>query len=119
MSILIPLAPVIIEALAQSASIPTETLHTPSVGGLFRLTWYVEITQIGSGTLTLTLGWTDDNGAQTNNVINAISLGATGYWDGNIVVYDKMSQNLTYAVALGSPSGSPLFDLRIALERLF
>ena len=119
MSDLIPLSPLSIEALARSASIATATLHTPQAAALFRLSWYVEVVQTGGGTLTLELGWTDDNGAQTSNAVNAVSMGSVGYWSGNLVVYGKLAQDLTYAVTLGSPSGSPLYNLRIVLERIF
>ena len=119
MSDLIPLSAIAVEGLAQSASIGSAVLHTSQVGALFRLSWYVEVVQTGGGTLTLTFGWTDDNGAQTSDVVSAVLLSSLGYWSGGLVVYGKWMDDITYAVTLGSPSGTPLYNLRLALERIF
>lgn len=104
----------------QAASIGTTVLQTPAVNGLYRLSYYLEIIATDpTGTITLTLGWTDDNGAQTLDVVNALSLAATGYAQGQVVEFAKTTGNITYAVTLAGLTGSPQFNLYVLLERLF
>ncbi|MCX7841213.1 MAG: hypothetical protein N2559_17380, partial [Anaerolineae bacterium] len=78
------------------------------------------ITASGSaGILTLTLGWTYENGAQTANVISGMALTTLGYGSGQLVVWSVASAAMTYAIALAGVSGSPQYSLRLSLERIF
>ncbi len=105
---------------AQTASIATTALLTPSVDGVYRLSYYLEITTAGiSGTLSVVIGWTDENGSQTNTPVNGVTLAATGYNQGVIVMRAKTSGSINYAVTLTTAVGSPVYSLYLFLERLF
>lgn len=101
------------------ASITTTTLYTPSTSEQYEVTCSVRVTTAGSvGTLAVTIGWTDENGAQTQSPISALTLTATGK-DGFIFPFFAVSGNaITYAVTLTGVVGSPAYSLSISLKRL-
>lgn len=105
---------------AQVASITTTNLQTPVVDGLYRFSYYLEVTTVdATATITLTLGWTDDNGAQAQNVVNALAMTPVKNANGQLVVRGRTTGNLTYAATIAGATGSPQFALYIFLERLF
>lgn len=116
----IPTGQAIVSLANQTAGITTTALHTPGANGLFRIAYYVAVTTTdATGTLTLTLGWTDEVGARTLDAIAGLSLASTTYAQGQIVVWALTSAPITYAVSLAGLSGSPAYSIRLAVERIF
>lgn len=96
--------------LAQSADL-SQILITPAAAGFYRISLYAEITPLGG---TITLGYTNDSGAQT--------IVAQGSPDGNpqdrtinAVVRLAAGQPVTLTTAMGG--GFP-FNLFVAIEHL-
>jgi hypothetical protein len=82
----------------QTANIGTTALLTaPTTGTVYRVTAYIEGTTVGTGTLTVTIGWTDNVGATTDAGLT-LSLLGTGRASRTIPVF-VASGNVTYAVS--------------------
>ena len=107
---------------AQSAAITTAAIPVqPSslTKGLYRLTYYLRKTVVGSSSsTTVTLGWTDGTIACTK-AFAALTTNTTGATDSNTyTVQADANSNLTYAVAYAS-TGTPLqFAFQIGVEAL-
>lgn len=115
-----------VSATAQSASIGATTLYAVPAGGagVYRITYYMKITTAGStsGSVTLTLSWTDvDDSAALSVVIptpaNATDI--TGVVSGELVVDAKLSTNIQYATTYASAGGTAMvYKLKIKAEAL-
>lgn len=69
----------------------------------------------GGTTATVTLGWTDEAGATTNNIINAQSMSAATHGWGSIIVLVKDATNLTYTI---TSAGAGHYDFYGMVEKL-
>jgi hypothetical protein len=119
MSDLIPITPIGVALDNQNASIATTTLHTPNAGAKFRLSWLVQVTITDvTGTITLTLGWTDKIGATTKNVLNAQAMNATGRWNGTEIIEGVAGANITYATTIAGATGTGRYAVFVSVERL-
>jgi hypothetical protein len=113
--------------LNQSGPIPTTTVYTPALDGMFRLSVYATMTNSsGNGQQWLVnVGWTDDvrqfteSGAlfgNDNESIPFMTLGA-GAPQGAVIPFKaKAGTPVTYSVD-GGPDGSQ-YSIYYALERL-
>lgn len=62
-----------VDLLAQTGSIGTVTLFTPSSDGLFQISTYANATTTdASAVLTVTISWTDDSGTQSTAVVSSM-----------------------------------------------
>ena len=91
----------------QSATIPTTTLYTPTADGLYQIPIYASCPTVGTGSVTVTIGWTDaDSGVVQSLVLPALPLVAlTNFLQQTVTVRAKANTNITYAVAY-APTGS-------------
>lgn len=119
-----PLASVV-NLTAQAAAISTTTLLAVTSAGLYRLSYYANITTAGNAVnLTATFGWTDDSGVAatvTSASIPCNTLGnnsVTSLGLGSIEFYADTSTNITYATALSGAIGVGQYALRLRLENL-
>lgn len=103
---------------AQAAAIVTEPIPLPLSlpEGLYRLTYYLRKTVVGStSTLTVTLGWTD-GGVACTQTFAALTTNTTSATQTNsVTVRSDAGAAFTYALAYGS-TGTAMqyaFDLRV------
>lgn len=103
----------------QTADITTTTLYVPPAAGLYRISVYQICTTAGGGTLSCTIGWSDNAGAKTIKPTVDVDLSSTA----NGGIGDIFTQNtavaITYATAIAGKSGSPKYLLAITVERLY
>jgi hypothetical protein len=97
----------------QAANIGTTNLLTTPNVGMYRVSAYLEGTTAGTGTLTVTTGWTDEVGATTDAGLTFLLTG-TGRASRTVLTY-VASGSLTYAVS-GYLTG--VYALRIRAEAL-
>ena len=81
------------------ATVSPFTVFTPSITGLYRINYYAEVTTTGAGTMTCTVGWTDDARAQTN-VSGAVVTTAKNYIQGCIVMRCVATNAITFGVQM-------------------
>lgn len=100
------------------ADISTVALASTPGAGMYRLIAYMECTTAGSaGTISLTIGWTDNVGATTTVAISGLSVSATGRASAVVPMY-VASGSITYATAFAGKSGSPQYTLYLNVERV-
>lgn len=102
---------------AQTAAIGSTVLITNAPAGLYRLSFILVITGTGTSTLTANAIYTDAAKAETIPVLSAVSVTATGTFQGSIVVENIAAANISYSVTLGGASA--IWNLYILAERLF
>lgn len=98
----------------------TTAFSNSSAAADYEVDGYVEITQAGTGstTLTVTLGFTDDVGATTVNVLNAVSATSTTTRYSIHQNVHNAGANITYAATLGSATGTPIYHLHLWCKRI-
>lgn len=103
----------------QTADIATTSLYVPPTAGLYRTSVYMICTTAGTGTLSCTVGWSDNSGAKTLKPTGDVDLASTA----NGATGDIFTQNtavaITYATAIAGKAGSPKYLLAITVERLY
>jgi Collagen triple helix repeat (20 copies) len=107
----------------QTATLPGTSILTTGgamlPAGLYRVTYYVNVTAAGSaGTATFMIGYTDDSGSKTlsSATANLATLGSTT--SGVMVLYSTGTAQVVYMVAIASPAGTPQYSLTMQVERL-
>lgn len=101
-----------------AAVTPAVNLYASAPAGLYRVNAYAVVTTAAAaGTLDVRIGWTDELGATTEDVINDLSLTGTGRAAAT-KVFRHSSGNITYEIPIAGLSGIPGFYLNVLLERL-
>lgn len=107
----------IVQLTAQAAAINTTTLFTPSAAGLYRVSVYMNTTTTGTGSLSCTIGFSDEAGARTTSPAGTVDLSGLNASTG-ITFLSTNTTAITYATAIAGLAGSPKYSLRIVLEQL-
>ena len=103
----------------QTGDIGATTLFTPSATGTYRVSVYLVCTTAGTGTLVLTIGWTDDEQAQTVKPAVDIDLANLGEASSGVsFIQSAAAVAITYTAAIAGKAGSPAYSLYITLEQL-
>jgi|SRR5581483_1960018 len=113
----IPAIRVFSNLLGQSAAISTTTLAAIPKQGMFRVGYYIVTRGTGAaGTLTLTLGWTDPQQAQS--LASApVAVTATGNHDrGHVDALVAAASAITYSTAFSTNTCA--YDLLLSVEEL-
>ncbi len=103
---------------AQTAAIETTTIYTPTISGEFRVSVYMICTTAGTGTLSFTLGWTDEVSAKTLAPVSDVNLNSTTNGSTGTAFIHAVSGAITYATAIAGLAGNPQYSLYIVLEQL-
>jgi hypothetical protein len=106
-----------VDSAAQTSSIGSTSLLTPSANGMFRACYYFSTTTAGSaGTVSLSFTYTDNAQAETfaTSTINLATLGAN--LGGCQEFYALTSAALKYLTTVSGASGSPQYDLHLRIE---
>jgi hypothetical protein len=91
-----------VDLLTQAASITATNLWASAPAGMYQVAYYVEITRAAttSSSIKLTVGFTDDTGAESIDVAAAVTSNATGVAAaGSQTIYLPAAGNITYATA--------------------
>jgi hypothetical protein len=115
-----------VDLTAQSASISSATLYAvPASGaGVYRISYYMKVTQAAttSSSVTLTLGWTDRDDSTVASVVvptPANATDSTSIVSGTLVVDAALSTNLTYLTTYASTGATAMqYKLRLKVEAL-
>ena len=102
----------------QTGDIAATTILTPSVAGLFRIGVYMICTTAGGGSLSCTIGWTDNVGAKTLAPASAVDLASTANGSTGTSLIRSASGAITYATAIAAKTGSPQYALYLVLESM-
>jgi hypothetical protein len=109
-------------ATAQAAAIATTTAYAvpATSNALFRISGNIDCPSATStGTVFVTLGWTDTSGtAQTgvSGTAACTTLGSLSAISFSQVIQAKLSTNITYSTTVGGTT--PTYDLRFVVEQL-
>jgi hypothetical protein len=121
----------------QTAAIPTTTVYTPTVGGLYRISAYMTTPipneQVGNY-WTFNLAWTDEAGVEStpSGIVTSntgfVPPGAWGsyfgelgftYVPGNVAIIQAVAgQPITYSVTSAVTSNEGIYSLYFTVERL-
>jgi hypothetical protein len=130
-------APVVVAKVVlenQTNAIPTTTVFTPTVSGLYRIHAYMTVpgsaNSSNPGYWQMNLGWTDQAGVEAvGDVIQtfanatppgAFGFGTTGVPGVVLLVQSEAGQPITYSVTgAGTPYDNGTYSLFFAVERLF
>ena len=107
-----------IQLTGQTGDIATTTIYTPAVAGLYRIGVYMICTTAGGGSLSCTIGWTDNVGAKTLAPAGAVDLVSTANGSTGTSFIRATAAVITYATAIAGKTGSPQYALYILLEQL-
>ena len=102
----------------QDAVIGATTLFTPTATGVYEVSVYQVCTTAGTGTLTTTIGWTDDAQAQTMTPASNIDLSGKGNAASGVAVIQATAVAITYTVTIADIAGSPEYSLYIRLKQV-
>ena len=106
-----PIIPSSVRRTGETAAIATAALVSAAAPGLWGVLAYIEVTMLTlAGTITLTIGWTDAVGATTDATIAGV-MGAAGRIKGVVLPIEVLSGNVTYAVAIGTFTGT--YNIRL------
>ena len=104
---------------AQTADITTTNFTNAGVAGEYIVYAYLQVTTAGaSGTISVTIGWTDDVGATTSNVINLASTTSTGRVTATPLYIRTASGNVTWATDITVVSGTPAYKINLVCQRV-
>lgn len=103
---------------AQTGAINATTIYTPAAAGTYRVSVYHLVTTAGGGTLTTTIGFSDDEGAKTVVPASDIDLSVDTQANTGTSFIRSTATAITYTVTIAGISGSPKFSLWIVVERL-
>lgn len=104
----------------QTSAITASPLFTPFETGIYRVAYYITVTTGGSaGTYTFTVNFNDTFGAKT---LSSTAINATGVppsFTGGVAVFKASAgQPITFTVTLTGISGSPVYAVSVATERV-
>jgi len=109
---------------AVAADIPSSSLFPSAytltaLEGLFEVYIYLAVTTDGApgDTVTLQLAWTDDKGARTLDILNAVAVDAGGYFTAQTLIETNGVANPTYALTY-TKAGAPQVSLRIQTQQV-
>ena len=103
----------------QSSAIGATILFTPDVAGTYRVSVYQVITKAGSGgTLATTIGWTDNQQAQTSKPASDLNMTSLGAASSGLLFIQSAAVAITYTTTIAGAAGAPEFDLYITVEQL-
>ncbi len=106
-----------VQLTGQTADIATTTIYTPVAAGLYRVSVYMICTTTGGGTLSCTIGYTDNVGARTVKPATDIDLAATNASTG-VAFIRSTAAAITYTTAIAGKTGNPVYALYICVEKL-
>lgn len=109
-----------VDLTGQTSAIASTTLLTPPATGIYRITAYAVIAVAGtSGTLSLSIGYTDDVQAQTTNQFTVPPItGAGNTVVGTAVIRATTAAPIKYSTSLSGTAGSLKYDLWLRVEKL-
>ncbi|MGH9821718.1 MAG: hypothetical protein ACREDR_00445 [Blastocatellia bacterium] len=100
------------------ANIAATPLFTPKVSGLFKLSYYLGVTTIGTGgASTLVVTFTDDVQAQSTT-INGPALNTLVPVSGSYIFRAVAGQAISFAINIANPTGNPQLQAHLVLEQL-
>lgn len=102
----------------QTGDIGATTLYTPLAAGLFRVSVYMICTTAGTGTLSLTLGWTDIVGAKTLKPTADVDLASTANGATGEAFISATTAAITYTTAIAGKAGSPQYAVYMSVENI-
>jgi hypothetical protein len=90
--------------------------------GMYRVNTYCDVkTRPTTGTITVTIGYNNGDTALTRNIVSAVDVNVTtGAHEasGSGVIFADGINNITYAMTLGSLTGTPSIDIYLSLEAI-
>jgi hypothetical protein len=104
----------------QLEAITTTSLLVAPAAGLYRISYYHDITQAAtsSSATQLTLGWTSNAGAETKTGSSLTGNSLTTYDQGSVII-QVASGNITYAATYSSTGATPMkFGLAIRVDKI-
>jgi hypothetical protein len=111
-----------VDLTTQGAAITATNLYASAPAGFYEIRAYFELTRAAttSSSITLSYGYTDDNGAQTVNAAAADTANTTGIaFAGGTTIYQASTGNITYAVAYSSTGAtSAQYALHLRMKKL-
>src|SRR3990167_1223004 len=102
----------------QTGAIGATTIYTPAASGQYRVSVYHLVTTAGGGTLTTTIGFTDDEGAKTIVPASDIDLSVDQQANSGQIFIRSTAVAITYTVTIVGIGGSPVYSLWVVVERL-
>lgn len=122
----VPIVSFATDVTGQSTSQSTVTIATTPAGGIYRLSYYADMTTpctTGSNSVSFSFGWTDAGGARTLTT-GSLTMGtaqtATSYLSGGPFEVSVASGNVTYTstVAGTCATGTSVYEIRPTFERV-
>jgi hypothetical protein len=105
---------------AQAASISATNLLASAPAGLYKVSYYLNITQAAttSSSITLTVTWTDGSGTLQTFTTPAIVKNTVGYFISDIFALESgAAQNIQFSTTYSSVGATPMqYSLRVHLE---
>ncbi len=103
----------------QTGNIGATAIYTPAAVGVYRVSAYTVCTKAGSGgTLDVTIGFTDNEQAQTSVIVNDLDLTGLGNAAQASIFLQSTVVAITYTTVITAGGGAPEYDLYITVERL-
>lgn len=102
----------------QTAAIGATTIFTPDAVGTYRVSVYMVCTTAGTGTLSCTIGFTDNHQAQTTDPASSIDLSGAGNASSGVTFIQSTAVAITYTTAIAGLAGNPEYSLYITLEQM-
>jgi hypothetical protein len=103
----------------QTAAIGATTLFTPSAVGTYRVSVYQVITKAGTGgTLATTIGWTDNEQAQTSKPASDLDMTSLGAASSGVLFIQATAVAITYTTTTAGIAGAPEYDCYLTVEQL-
>lgn len=105
-----------VDLTGQTANIATTNLSSTPPTGVYAVEVYLQCTtaDLTAGSLTVTIGWTDDVGATTDaTAIMGFGLGTTGRTRAVYAPLRVASGDLTYAVAITGSYGTAQYAIHV------
>jgi hypothetical protein len=106
----------------QTTAIPTTTIFTPQVSGLYRVSPYLSVTSASSaGNWNFTFGWTDDGGVPEYSIDMLNAAGYAGTWGSG---YAQAAGSFTFRAIKGQPVSYSTtgaggdYELLLTIEKL-
>ena len=114
--------PVIVDTVVragQTADITATNFSNSGVAGMYVIFCYLQITTAGaSGTISVTIAFTDAVGATSTNVINLASTTSTGRVTATPLFVETASGNIAWSSDITVVSGTPAYRLTLVCQKL-
>ena len=107
-----------VQNTGQTGDITTTIIFTPTTTGFFRVSVYMICTTAGGGTLSCTVGWTDEVGAKTISPSASVDLSSTSNGSTGEAFIKANVADITFSTAIAGKTGSPQYAIYIVLEQL-